>query len=71
MANTFKDFLISINACSEAIKWVGDKTWQEVYDTCHRGDWLNWLFAKTNPDDKRLLALVLGHQANTVRMLVY
>jgi hypothetical protein len=65
-----KEKLIELNACAEALEWAGDKTWEEIYNTCHRGDWLLWLFAKTNPDDFRLLTLAKAHCANTVRHLM-
>ena len=65
-----KDLLIKLNACQEAREWAGDKTWEEVYITCHRGDWLLWLFARTNPDDLQLLTLAKGHCVNTVRHLM-
>ena len=65
-----KEKLIELNACEQALEWAGDKTWEEIYNTCHRGDWLLWLFAKTNPDDLQLLTLAKGHCANTVRHLM-
>ena len=65
-----KELLIKLNACADAREWAEGKSWQEVYDTCHRGDWLLWLFAKTNPNDLQLLTLAKGHCANTVRHLM-
>jgi hypothetical protein len=65
-----KEKLIELNACAESLEWAGDKTWEEIYNTCHRGDWLLWLFAKTNPDDFRLLTLAKAHCVNTVRHLM-
>jgi hypothetical protein len=65
-----KQLLIKLNACNEAMEWAGDKTWEEIYRTCHRGDWLLWLFKQTNPNDLRLLTLAKGHCANTVRHLM-
>lgn len=65
-----KKLLKELNACDEAIEWVGVKTWEEAYNTCERGDWLLWLFQKTNPDDLQRLTLVKGHCANTVRHLM-
>lgn len=65
-----KNLLKELNACEEAREWAADKTWQEVYETCHRGDWLIWLFKKTNPNDLQLLTLAKGHCANTVRHLM-
>jgi hypothetical protein len=66
-----KEKLIQLDACAEALEWAGDKTWEEIYNTCHRGDWLLWLFAKTNPDDFRLLTLAKAHCVNTVRHSAY
>ena len=65
-----KDLLIKLDACQEAQVWANDKSWKEIYDTCHRGDWLLWLFKKTNPNDLQLLTLAKGHCANTVRHLL-
>ena len=65
-----KELLIKLNACDEAKEWAADKTWEEVYNTCHRGDWLLWLFKRTNPNDLQLLTLAKGHCANTVRHLM-
>ena len=64
-----KQLLLKLNACKPAIVWAADKSWQEIYDTCHRGDWLLWLFYHTN-SDRRLLTLAKGHCANTVRHLM-
>jgi hypothetical protein len=65
-----KELLQKLNACKDAREWAGDKTWEEIYNTCHRGDWLLWLFKRTNPDDLQLLTLAKGHCANTVRHLM-
>src|SRR5574343_642165 len=65
-----KKLLKELNACTESIKWAGDKSWEEIYNTCHRGDWLLWLFKRTNPKDFQLLTLAKGHCANTVRHLM-
>ena len=61
---------IDLEACDEAADWAQGKTWEEVYTTCHRGDWLLWLFARTNPDNSRKLTLAKAHCANTVRHLM-
>ena len=65
-----KELLMKLNACPEAMEWVGNKSWEECYATCHIGDWLLWLFKRTNPDDLRLLTLAKGHCVNTVRHLM-
>ena len=65
-----KELLKKLHACKEAREWAGDKTWEEIYTTCHRGDWLLWLFARTNPEDKLQLILAAAHCVNTVRNLM-
>jgi hypothetical protein len=62
-----KKLLIKLKACKEARDWADGKTWPELFETCHRGDWLLWLFAKTNPNDLRKLTGAKAHCANTVR----
>jgi hypothetical protein len=66
----FQKLLVRFNACKEAIEWAGNKTWKEVYDTCERGDWLIWLFIRTNENDKRLLVLVSAKCAEQVLHLM-
>ena len=66
----FKETLIELDACKEAIIWAGDKDFKTVYETCERGDWLLWLYARTNKDDLRRLTLAKAHCANTVRDLM-
>ena len=65
-----EELLIKLNACKEAKEWAAGKSWQEIYATCHRGDWLLWLFALVNPESRRELTLAKGHCANTVRHLM-
>ena len=69
-----KELLIQLKACKEAKEWAGDKTWPEIYKTCHRGDWLLWLFFNTmnhnNEEHFTLLTHAKGHCANTVRHLM-
>jgi len=65
-----RELLIKLNACEEAKKWAGDKSWEEVYNTCHRGDWLLWLHNRTNKEDVQVRTLAKGHCANTVRHLM-
>jgi len=66
----FKETLIELHACEEAMIWIGDKDFKTFYDTCERGDWLLWLYARTNKDDLRGLTLAKAHCANTVRHLM-
>ena len=67
---TIDNYLRKKRACDDAIEWASGKSWEEIYTTCHRGDWLLWLFAKTNSDDLQRLTLAKGHCANTVRHLM-
>lgn len=69
-AKQFNELLIKLNACNPAIDWAEGKSWEEVYNTCHRGDWLLWLYKKTNKDNLRKLTLAKGLCANTVRHLM-
>ncbi len=62
--------LIDLDACEPAKEWAAGKTWEEIFNTCHRGDWLLWLFRRTNPNDKKAITLAKGHCANTVRHLM-
>ena len=65
-----KELLIKLEACKEVIEWAGDKSWEEIYNTCHRGDWLLWLHNRTNKEDLQIRTLAKGHCANTVRHLM-
>jgi hypothetical protein len=65
-----KELLIAMNACYESIEWVGDRTIQEAWQECERGDWMLWFYAKQHPEKIRELTLAKGHCANTVRHLM-
>jgi hypothetical protein len=65
-----KNILKKLRACEESVEWVGDRTPEQAYNDCPRGDWLLWLFQRTNPEDLQLLVLATGHCANTVRHLM-
>jgi hypothetical protein len=67
---TLKEKLLELEACDNAVKWAGDKTIEEFWETCHRGDWMLWLFIRTNPEDIKLLHLASGHYSNTFRHLM-
>ena len=65
-----KKLLIKLDACEDARMWAAEKNFEEIYNTCYRGDWLLWLFVRINPNDLQLLTLAKGHCANTVRHLM-
>ena len=66
----FKQQLIDLGACPEAIIFVGNMTMQEAWTKCQRGDWMLWLYQKLHPTKIRQLTLAKGHCANTVRHLM-
>ena len=36
--------LEKLNACSEAMGWVGDKSLKKAWKNCKRGDWMLWYY---------------------------
>ncbi len=67
---TLKKVLIELQACNDAKIWAGDKTIEEVWKTCNRGDWMLWLYKKCHPDNLKEITLAKAHCANTVRHLM-
>jgi len=67
---TLKEFLIKNNACKDGFDFAKNLTLKQFLNTCQRGDWILWLFAKTNPNSLRELTLAKEHCANTVRQLM-
>ena len=65
-----KDLIIKYSGCEQAIKWAGDKTIQEAWDTCERGDWMLWIYKKMYPNNIREITRAKAHCANTVRHLL-
>jgi hypothetical protein len=61
-----RELLIKLRACQDALDWVGDKTLQEAWETCPRGDWMLWLYRRLYPDNVRELTLAKAHCAKTV-----
>ena len=57
--------LIELRACEEAKEWAKDKTAQECWEQCHRGDWLLWWATKEGVA-LRELTLAKGRCAETV-----
>ena len=64
---TLKEFLEKKRACKDNFDFAKDLTLEQFLNTCPRGDWILWLFAKMNPKSLRELTLAKGHCANTVR----
>lgn len=70
MKKTLKKFLEKHNACEDGFEFAKDLTLEQFLSTCERGDWILWLYTRTNPNDKRTRILVAAHCANTVRHLM-
>jgi len=49
-----KELLIKMGACPKAIQWAGDKSVQEAWESCPRGDWMLWFAVKLQADKKKL-----------------
>jgi len=47
---TFKNQLKKLDACSEAKKWVGNKTIEEAWRTCKNPHWVLWVLVKADLD---------------------
>jgi hypothetical protein len=47
---TFKNQLKKLAACSEAKKWVGNKTIEEAWRTCKNPEWMLWVLSQTDLD---------------------
>jgi hypothetical protein len=69
-AQQFMQLLNDLGACKDARDWAKGKSWQEVYDTCHRGDWILWLYRKSKGYNFQKLTLAKALCANTVRHLM-
>jgi len=65
-----KDLMKKYNACNAAIEWAEEKTVQEAWDKCERGDWMLWIYKKLYPDNLKELTLAKAYCANTVRHLM-
>ncbi len=51
----FADKLQQIDACDEAIEWVGSRSAAEAWRDCPRGDWMLWLLARVGADRRRIV----------------
>ena len=70
MKKTLENFLKNNAACKDGVNFAKDLTLEEFLNTCERGDWILWLFARMNPESLRELTSAKGHCANTVRALM-
>ena len=59
---SFKQQLIEMDACQDAIDWVEDRTVQQAWKDCQRGDWMLWLLEQMEEvegwaDEKEIMLL--------------
>jgi len=59
---TFKQQLIEMDACQDAIDWIKDRTIQQAWNDCHCGDWMLWLLEQMKEkegwlDEKEIMLL--------------
>ncbi len=47
---TFREQLKELRACSESLKWVGNKTIEEAWETCKNSNWMIWVLSQTDLD---------------------
>ena len=69
-AQEFENKLIELGACEDAQEWCIGKSLKDAWETCERGDWMVWLYWKSQSYDIKDMRLCVGHQANTVRHLM-
>jgi len=67
---TLEKFLKENNAGSEGFEFAKDLTLEQFLNTCEKGGWILWLFARTNSDDLTKLTEAKALCANTVRHLM-
>ena len=64
-----KKQLNKLNACNEAVNWVGEKDLKTAWQECERGDWMLWYLQKTELDIRKL-TLIKAECANLVKHLM-
>jgi len=67
---TLEKFLKDNNACKDVYDFAKNLTLEQFLNTCDRGDWILWLFEKSNPESSKEITLAKAHCANTVRHLM-
>jgi hypothetical protein len=52
--------LEQLDACAMAVHWVGERTLEEAWNQCERGDWMLWFAGKIEVDRKLLVLAACG-----------
>lgn len=70
----FKEKLVELDACSEAIEWVNGKGFKSACKTCDRGDWMLWYISHNKKElgleDMRLITKAKAKCALLVKHLM-
>lgn len=48
--NNFKQRLLDLGACDDAVAWVGDRDEATAWRECERGDWLIWYLRESRAE---------------------
>jgi len=54
----FRDELISMDACDDAVTWVGNKSRKRAWEKCNNSQWMLWLINKERLLDDSALRLL-------------
>ena len=54
-AETYHEFLVSLDACGPAVKWSKGKSFREAWALCRCGDWMIWLPGELGMDQKTIV----------------
>lgn len=63
----FRRFLVAVEACEEAVVWVGHYDLETAWDKCPRGDWMLWLADNARISPQRLAGVVMPAVDRAVR----
>lgn len=64
---TIQEKLKSLNACGEALEWVGAKSLTVAWQTCPRADWMLWLAAKAKVKNQAIVLAACDCAATTLK----
>lgn len=66
--STFQEQLKDLNACDQAVRWVGDRDAATAWAECQRADWMLWLVNRLV--DRKKMAFCLCEIARTALQYV-
>lgn len=69
-AQEFKNKLNELKACKDAKEWANGKDLQTVWEKCHRGDWMLWLYRRADNYTLKELTIAKAYCSETVKHLM-